>query len=199
MIFAVISSIKLKNILRFSLFIILINITVSIYASTNSEFVDIDNMIINNKKTLKSTEKLIMPDYGVDIVTFERLSKIRDIFDLAHELPFQKKETSAVEMKEKKEEVIPEELQQLMQKKKTFLESFPINSFRFKGSVYQGDKDWGVIESSKDTKLYYLKENDPIGESYGIVKSIGNDGIVVQEWKKDTLNNTWKKTDFVLR
>ncbi|MFC4891462.1 pilus assembly protein PilP [Pseudofrancisella aestuarii] len=198
MIFAVISSIKLKNILRFSLFIFLMSVYVSTYASTNSQFVDIDNMIINNKKTLKSTEKLIMPDYGVDIVTFERLSKIRNIFNLSHELPFQKKETSAGQMREKKEADIPEELQQLMTKKKTFLENFPINSFRFKGSVYQGDKDWGVIESSKDTKLYYLKENDPIGESYGIVKSIGNDGIVIQEWKKDTLNNTWKKTDFVL-
>ncbi|MDE5031995.1 pilus assembly protein, partial [Francisella tularensis subsp. holarctica] len=76
----------------------------------------------SNMKSVKSTEKLYIPEYTVDTLTFERLSKIRNFFNMDHYLPFEKKAPIFISQQNKnivklKPIVIPPELQNIMDAK----------------------------------------------------------------------------------
>ncbi len=60
-------------------------------ASYDSQIKQVDDLVKMNMKTIKSTEKLDIPEYKGDTLTFERLSKIRNVFNVDHFLPFEKK------------------------------------------------------------------------------------------------------------
>lgn len=80
--------------------------------------------------------------------------------------------------------VIPEELKEVMNTKPTSLQQYPLNSFKFKGTVSQNNQKWGVVENSMENKPIYIKEGELIGQNYGKVENITKEGIVVDEWKK---------------
>lgn len=58
------------------------------FASYESRINEVNQLIQTNIKSVKSTEKLDIPEYKGDILTFERLSKIRNVFNMDH---FEKK------------------------------------------------------------------------------------------------------------
>ncbi|AJI57914.1 pilus assembly, PilP family protein [Francisella philomiragia] len=169
------------------------------YASYQTRIDQVNQLIQNSTKTTKSTEKLDIPEYKGDTLTFERLSKIRNIFNIDHTLPFEKrvpikgvKETQ--EVVKLKPIVIPDELKEVMGNKPTSLQQYPLNSFKFKGIVSQNNQKWGVVENSMENKPIYIKEGELIGQNYGKVENITKEGIVVDEWKKNDQKRVWQKT-----
>lgn len=169
------------------------------YASYETRIDHVNQLINNSTKNMKSTEKLDIPEYKGDTLTFERLSKIRNIFNVDHTLPFEKK-ASIGGVKQKQEVVklkpivIPDELKEIMDTKPTSLQQYPLNSFKFKGTVSQNNQKWGVVENSMETKPIYIKEGQLIGQNYGKVENITKEGIVVDEWKKNEQQRVWQKT-----
>ncbi|MEY8767948.1 pilus assembly protein PilP [Francisella philomiragia] len=169
------------------------------YASYQTRIDQVNQLIQNSTKTTRSTEKLDIPEYKGDTLTFERLSKIRNIFNIDHMLPFEKrvpikgvKQTQ--EVVKLKPIVIPEELKEVMSNKPTSLQQYPLNSFKFKGTVSQNNQKWGVVENSMENKPIYIKEGELIGQNYGKVENITKEGIVVDEWKKNDQKRVWQKT-----
>ncbi|MDE4974328.1 pilus assembly protein, partial [Francisella tularensis subsp. holarctica] len=78
--------------------------------------------------------KLDIPEYKCDTLTFERLSKIRIVFNMDHYLPFEKKAPIIISQQNKnifklKPIVIPPELQKIMDAKDTSLQRYPLDSF----------------------------------------------------------------------
>ncbi|MBK2258494.1 pilus assembly protein PilP [Francisella philomiragia] len=169
------------------------------YASYQTRIDQVNQLIQNSTKTTRSTEKLDIPEYKGDTLTFERLSKIRNIFNIDHMLPFEKrvpikgvKQTQ--EVVKLKPIVIPDELKEVMSNKSTSLQQYPLNSFKFKGIVSQNNQKWGVVENSMENKPIYIKEGELIGQNYGKVENITKEGIVVDEWKKNDQKRVWQKT-----
>ncbi|AEI36161.1 MULTISPECIES: pilus assembly protein PilP [Francisella] len=189
--------------LKFLSFVLLLSSYGSCYANYETRINQVNELIQNRTKTMKSTEKLDIPEYKGDTLTFERLSKIRNVFNVDHALPFEKKvPIKGIEQKQQvvklKPIVVPEELKEVMNTKPTGLQQYPLNSFKFKGVVLQNKQKWGVIESSMETKPIYVKQGELIGQNYGKVKDITKEGIVVDEWKKNNEKRVWQKTPVVI-
>lgn len=173
-------------------------------ASYDNQVKQIDQLIQKNMKTIKSSEKLDIPEYKGDTLTFQRLSKIRNVFNIDHFLPFEKRRVrTPKKVKKKKTElkpiVVPKDLQIIMNEKKTRLQEYPLDSFTFKGFVKQNTNDWGVVENSREPKPIYLKEGQLIGQSYGQIAGVTKEGILVKEWQKDNNQRVWKETQAVIR
>ncbi|API86853.1 pilus assembly protein PilP [Francisella uliginis] len=171
------------------------------FASYESRIKQIDQLIQNKMRTIKSSEKLEIPEYKGDTLTFERLSKIRNLFDINHGLPFEKKKKTQTKKKKVvklKPIVIPPQLQKIMTTKPTNLQQYPISSFRFEGVVYQNDQKWGVVENPQEKKPIYLKAGELIGRNYGQIENVTKEGILVGEWKKNTSKRVWEKTQVVI-
>ncbi|WP_081947007.1 pilus assembly protein PilP [Candidatus Francisella endociliophora] len=193
----------INNVFRLLLLIILISVYSVSFASYESRTKKIDQLIETKMKTIKSSEKLDIPEYKGDTLTFERLSKIRNVFNIDHLLPFEKRKPIVKSEPEKKVVklkpiVVPKELQIIMKQKSTKLQQYPISSFKFKGVVYQNEQRWGVVENSMEKNPLYLKEGMLIGRDYGQVSDITKEGIVVNEWKKNTQKRVWEKIQTVI-
>ncbi|MGX9893907.1 hypothetical protein [Francisella orientalis] len=61
------------------------------YASYETRIDQVNQLIQNSTKSMKSSEKIDIPEYKGDTLTFERLSKIRNVFNIDHTLPFEKR------------------------------------------------------------------------------------------------------------
>ncbi|APC91817.1 MULTISPECIES: pilus assembly protein PilP [Francisella] len=183
-------------------FIVLISSYNLGFASYDSRVNEVNQLIQANMKSVKSTEKLDIPEYKGDILTFERLSKIRNVFNIEHYLPFEKKVLIIKSQQNKKIElkpiIIPPELQKIMDTKATGLQRYPLDSFKFKGVVYQNNQKWGIVESSLENKPMYLKKGELIGQNYGKVENVTKEGIVVDEWKKNDQKRIWEKIQAVI-
>ncbi|AJI72392.1 hypothetical protein FTDG_00715 [Francisella tularensis subsp. novicida GA99-3548] len=184
-------------------FIILISSYNLAFASYESRINEVNQLIQANMKSVKSTEKLDIPEYKGDTLTFERLSKIRNVFNMDHYLPFEKKAPIIRSQQNKnivklKPIVIPPELQKIMDAKASGLQRYPLDSFKFKGVVYQNNQKWGVVENSMENKPMYLKKGELVGQSYGQVEDVTKEGIVIDEWKKDDLKRIWEKIQTVI-
>lgn len=168
------------------------------FASYDSRTAQIDQLIQKNMKSIKSTERLDIPEYKGDTLTFERLSKIRNVFNIDHLLPFEKKtpiiKSAPKKVVKLKPIIVPPELQKIMDTKPTKLQQYPINSFKFKGIVYQNNQRWGVTENAMEKLPLYIKEGDLIGRNYGRVTGVTKEGILVSEWKKNTQRRVWEQT-----
>jgi len=187
-------------------FILLLSVSNSAVASYSAQTKRVDKLIEDNMKTIKSTERLDIPEYKGDTLTFERLSKIRNVFNIDHFLPFEKRKVrEPVRTVQKNQPIvklkpitIPRELQEIMDMKKTTLQERPLESFVFKGVVFQNDDEWGVVETSRDAKPIYLQKDQFIGRDYGRIDGITKDGILVKEWHKDEQERTWKSSQAVI-
>ncbi|GMN88539.1 pilus assembly protein PilP [Francisella sciaenopsi] len=176
------------------------------YASYETRIDQVNQLIQNSTKSMKSTEKLDIPEYKGDTLTFERLSKIRNVFSIDHTLPFEKKipiqrnneDLQKREVVKLKPIFIPEELKDVMNAKPTELQKESLNSFKYKGMVSQNNEIWGIIESSVDAKPVYVEKGELIGQNYGKVENITKEGIVVGEWKKNEQKRVWEKTPVVI-
>ncbi|AJC49560.1 pilus assembly protein PilP [Allofrancisella guangzhouensis] len=172
------------------------------FANYTDRTKEIDNLIINKLQTTKSSEKFKVPEYKGDVLTFERLSKIRNIFSMNHYLPFEKRETlpqQKLNVAKPKPILVPPELERRMNVKKTKLQTYPIDTFSFKGMVYQDKNIWGVVENTREpAKPLYIKKGELIGPDYGEVDDITKDGILVSQWHKDTQNRIWEKKQMVI-
>jgi type IV pilus assembly protein PilP len=60
------------------------------------------------------------------------------------------------------------------------LQTYPMAALDFKGTVTEGDKTWGFIETP-DKKLYQVKLGDMIGDHYGKITDISPSSIVIKE------------------
>ena len=195
---------KNKSRVKILLIFLFIGVYSQAIASYDSQIKQIDDLIQMNVKTIKSTEKLDIPKYKGDTLTFERLSKIRNVFNADHVLPFEKRRVRESVAKQQKNVVelkpikVPEELQMLMDRKKTTLQNYPLETFVFKGVVFQNGDEWGVVENSKEVKPMYVQKNQLIGEDYGKIESITKDGILVKLWKKDEKERVWKSLQVVV-
>ncbi|MED7788938.1 pilus assembly protein PilP [Francisella sp. 19X1-34] len=187
--------------LLFFIFLIFLGTYSLSFANYESRVKQIDQLIQNKMKTIKSSEKLEIPEYKGDTLSFERLSKIRNLFDINHSLPFERKKQTQAQKKKVvklKPIVIPPQLQKIMESKPTNLQQYPLDSFRFEGSVYQNNQKWGVVETPQEKKPIYLKQGELIGKNYGQVDNVTKEGIVVSEWKKNTSKRVWEKTQVVI-
>ena len=121
-----------KNIFKLVSLAILVFGFNSAFASYESRTKQIDQLIESKIKSVKSSEKLDIPEYKGDTLTFERLSKIRNIFNIDHFLPFEKR-VPIVKAQPKKKVVklkpivVPKELQKIMDHKPTRLQQYPLN------------------------------------------------------------------------
>ena len=193
-----------KNIVKLASFILLISICGKAVANYGSQVKQIDELIQLNMQTIKSTEKLDIPEYKGDTLTFERLSKIRDVFNVGHLLPFEKRKVREPIVKQQqnvvklKPIIIPEELQKIMDEKKTALQNYPLGTFAFKGVVFQNNDEWGVVENSKEVKPIYIQKGQLIGQDYGRVEGITKEGVLVKQWQKDEKERVWKSSQAVI-
>ena len=80
-----------KNIVKFLSIVLFVGVYSQAIASYDSQIKQVDELIKMNMKTIKTTEKLDIPEYKGDTLTFERLSKIRNVFNVDHLLPFEKR------------------------------------------------------------------------------------------------------------
>ena len=195
-----------KKSIKILSFILLLSFSTEAMASYSSQIKRIDELIEGDMKTIKSTERLDIPEYKGDTLSFERLSKIRNVFNMDHFLPFEKrrvrepvrtvrKKQAVVELKPI---VIPEELQEIMDKKKTLLQKYPLGTFVFKGVVFQNNDEWGVVESSRESKPIYVQKDQLIGQDYGKIEGVTKDGVLVKEWHKDEKERVWKSSQEVI-
>ncbi|MFV9925353.1 MAG: pilus assembly protein PilP [Francisella endosymbiont of Hyalomma scupense] len=173
------------------------------FASYESRINEVNQLIQTNMKSVKSTEKLDIPEYKGDTLTFERLSKIRNVFNMDHYLPFEKKVPIIRSQQNKnivklKPIVVPPELQKIMDAKTTSLQRYPLDSFKFKGVVYQNKQKWGIVESLMENKPMYIKKGELIGQNYGQIEDVIKEGIVVDEWKKNNQKRIWEKIQTVI-
>ena len=173
------------------------------FASYESRINEVNQLIQTNIKSVKSTEKLDIPEYKGDTLTFERLSKIRNVFNMDHYLPFEKKVPIIRSQKNKnivklKPIVVPPELRKIMDAKTTSLQHYPLDSFKFKGVVYQNKQKWGIVESSMENKLMYIKKGELVGQNYSQIEDVTKEGIVVDEWKKNNQKRIWEKIQTVI-
>lgn len=174
------------------------------FANYDSQIKQVDQLVEKNMKTIKSSEKLDIPEYKGDTLTFQRLSEIRNVFNIDHLLPFEKRRVRTVKKKAKetvklKPIIVPKDLEKVIDKKKTRLQEYPLDSFTFKGLVKQSSNNWGVVENSLEPKPIYLKEGELIGQNYGQISGVTKEGILVNEWMKDEKQRVWKKTQAVIR
>ncbi|GAB4223899.1 MAG: pilus assembly protein PilP [Francisella sp.] len=174
------------------------------FANYESRVEEINNLIKFNEENIKSTEKLDIPEYKGDVLTFERLSKIRNIFNFDHYLPFERKEQVIRHDKEKKTTfklkpiVIPPELKKIMNSQPSIFQRYPIDSLKFKGVLNQNNKQWGIVENLIEGKPMYIKKGDLVGFDYGRVEDITKKGIVVKEWKKNENKRVWEKVENII-
>ena len=193
-----------RNIVKILSIVLLVGVYGQAIASYDSQIKQVDDLVETNMKTIKSTEKLDIPEYKGDTLTFERLSKIRNVFNIDHFLPFEKRKIREPVVKQHQNVVklkpikIPEELQKIMNKKKTILQSYPLGTFTFKGVVLQNNDEWGVVENSKEVKPMYIQKNQLIGQDYGRVEGITKEGILVKQWHKDEKERVWKSSQAVI-
>ena len=193
-----------KNRIKILSFFLLAGVYSQAIANYDSQVKQIDELIQMNMKTIKSTEKLDIPEYKGDTLTFERLSKIRNVFNIDHLLPFEKRKVREPVAKQQQNVVklkpikIPKELQRIMDKKKTTLQSYPLGTFAFKGVVFQNNDEWGVVENSKEVKPMYIQKGQLIGQDYGRVEGITKEGILVKQWQKDEKERVWKSSQAVI-
>lgn len=108
--------------MTFSL-IVLILLFDTAFANYDSQIKQVDQLVEKNMKTIKSSEKLDIPEYKGDTLTFQRLSKIRNVFNIDHLLPFEKRRIRTVKKKAKetvklKPIIVPKDLEKVMDKKK---------------------------------------------------------------------------------
>lgn len=173
------------------------------FASYESRINEVNQLIQTNMKSVKSTEKLDIPEYKGDTLTFKRLSKIRNVFNMDHYLPFEKKLPIIRSQQNKnivklKPIVVPPELQKIMDAKTTSLQCYPLDSFKFKGVVYQNKQKWGIVESLMENKSMYIKKGELVGQNYGQIEDVTKEGIVVDEWKKNNQKRIWEKIQTVI-
>lgn len=173
------------------------------FASYESRINEVNQLIQTNMKSVKSTEKLDIPKYKGDTLTFERLSKIRNVFNMDHYLPFEKKLPIIRSQQNKnivklKPIVVPPELQKIMDAKTTSLQRYPLDSFKLKGVVYQNKQKWGIVESLMENKPMYIKKGEIVGQNYGQIEDVTKEGIVVDEWKKNNQKRIWEKIQTVI-
>ncbi|MFT4693444.1 MAG: type IV pilus assembly protein PilP [Francisella sp.] len=195
-----------KNIVKLLSTIILISVCNEALAAYSSQVKQVDELIQMNMKTIKSGEKLDIPEYKGDTLTFERLSKIRNVFNIDHFLPFEKRKirepAHIANNKQKtvklKPIIIPEELQKIMDRKKTALQSQSLGTFSFKGVVFQNADEWGVVESSTAAKPIYIQKGQFIGQDYGRIEGITKAGVLVKQWQKDEKERVWKSSQAVI-
>lgn len=193
-----------KSIVRTLIAFVLLGVYSSATASYDNQIKKIDELIQMNMQTIKSRERLEIPEYKGDTLTFERLSKIRNVFNVDHLLPFEKRKVREPVVKKQQDVVklkpikVPSELQQIMNKKKNSLQSYPLGTFSFKGVVFQNNDEWGVVENSKEPKPIYIQKNQLVGQDYGKVEGITKEGVLVKEWHKDEKERVWKSSQVVI-
>lgn len=193
---------KLNNMIKLFVTVLICSYLNLAFASYASRTKEVDQLIQKNMETIKSTERLDIPEYKGDTLTFQRLSKVRNVFNIDHLLPFEKRKPVVKSNKKKapkqKPITVPKKLQLLMDKKPTKLQQYPLNSFKFKGAVYQNNDKWGVVENSMEKKPLYLVEGQLIGKDYGHISNVTKKGIVISEWKKNKQKRVWQETQTVI-
>ena len=193
-----------KSIVKLLAFVLLTGAYGHAIASYDSQIKRVNELIKMNMETIKSTEKLDIPEYKGDTLTFERLSKIRNVFNLAHLLPFEKRKVRKPVAKVQQNVVklkpikVPEELQKIMDKEKTTLQNYPLGTFTFKGAIFQNNDEWGVIENTKELKPIYIQKGQLIGQNYGKVEGVTKEGVLVKQWKKNEKERVWKSSEAVI-
>lgn len=195
-----------KSIFKLTTLMVLISSFNFAFANYKARTQEVDQLINSKMKTIKSSEKLDIPEYKGDTLTFERLSKIRNIFNMDHFLPFEKRapivnyEASTPQKKivKLKPITIPNDLKKIMNHKQTRLQQYPLNSFKYKGVVFQNNDRWGVVENSMEKNPLYLQEGMLIGKDYGHITDITKEGVIVSEWKKNMQKRAWEKVQAVI-
>ena len=174
--------------------LVLINVNTAFAAMSNAE---VDSLISDKYNDIKSNERLSIPKYSGDVLTFKRLSTIKNIFSFNHELPFkEKKKISEGNIADNSNSYkIPDELGLLMSRPKSEYQGYPLTKFKFNGAVFQDDEEWAIIVLPDMVAPVYIREGDVIGDNYGTVTKVTKDGMIVSEWKKDPATNAWSKVE----
>ena len=196
-----------KNVLKL-LFIISASLLYgTVFANYDTRYQQIDALIIKNQQSSKSTENIEIPEYKGDVLTYERLSKIRNVCNLRHELPFEKKKVignggmvakSKIVSKVISDIFIPEQLKVIMDQKKTDLQTYTISDFTMQGIVYQNNLRWGVVKVPQEIKLLYIRVGQLVGKKYGKITGITKEGISVDEWVFNVKDRTCDKVTVVI-
>jgi len=165
------------------------------FADYNSD-VDLLNKYIADKyQSIKSTEKLEIPEYKGETLTFEKLSKIRNIFKLAHELPFASEKTNL----NANSYEVPDQLGIIMNKEQTELQKYSLNEFKLSGVVFQNDHEWAIFYLPNINTPVYVAEGEVIGKNYGSVDRISKEQVDVIEWQKNPITNNWEQNKTLIK
>ena len=175
---------------------ILYLISISFTFANYTDSVDILNKYIADKYIqIKSNEKLEIPEYKGDIFSFEQLSKIKNIFSLAHELPFGAGKNDLTKNSNK----IPDELGILMNTEQSELQKYSLNEFKLSGVVLQDDDEWAIFYLPNINTPVYVSQGAIIGKNYGTVDKISKDQIDIVEWKKNPITNNWEQNKALIK
>ena len=193
---------KLKLFTKIFMLIMIFLYYQSSFANYNSQIKYIDELIKKDKKIIKADKEPSIPNYQGDMLNFDRLSHVKNIFDLNHELPFSKKKLeekpqqkiNKLETVRSKTVAPPPQLQKIISSKEkaTELQKYPLDTYVFDGVINQGNSQWAIIESSQENLLLYAKKGQLIGQNYGRIDTINTDEMIVSQWKKDEKTGVWK-------
>jgi type IV pilus assembly protein PilP len=175
------------------------------FASYESRVKQINDYINKNQSRTIKANSLDIPEYKGDILNYERLSKIRNIFNLKHDLPFEKKNIivskrvhTRTQTKKLKPIIVPKPLQKIMDTRKTELQNYSVSTFSLDGVVYQNKKKWGVVKVPEIFEPVYVKRGQLIGTKYGKIVEITKEGISVQEWVLSSKDRVWEQVIAVI-
>jgi type IV pilus assembly protein PilP len=165
------------------------------FADYNSDVELLNKYISDKYQSIKSSEKLEIPEYKGDILTFEKLSKIKNIFSLAHELPFSGGKTNL----NANSYEVPDQLGIIMSKEQTELQKYSLNEFKLSGVVFQNDDEWAVFYLPNVNTPVYVAEGEIIGKNFGAVDKISKEQVDVIEWQKNPITNNWEQNKTLIK
>jgi len=138
-----------------------------------------EKAIIANSKNTNLSFKLV----DVDI---KDIKDIRDIFFIVEKVVKQK----VIGQNELAES---ERIKPDLERQKDELEARPISAYFFRGSFIQNSKVRAILETAGGD-IFYVKVGDRIGVRYGIITSITEDKLTVEE-KYQNNDDLWKKEE----
>lgn len=175
------------------------------FASYESRVKQINDSIKTHQSRTVTENNLDIPEYKGDILNYDRLSKIRNIFNLKHDLPFKKKNllvskriNKISQVQKLKPIIVPEPLQKIMDTRKTELQNYLVTTFSLDGVVYQNNKKWGVVKVPEIFEPVYVEKGQLIGTKYGKIVEITKEGISVQEWVLNSKDRVWEQVIVVI-
>lgn len=77
-----------------------------------------------------------------------------------------------------------------LKRKKDELESFPLDSLKFVGTLKEASRSWGLI-IQPDGKISHVKVGDHMGQNYGQITQIKDNAIMLEEVMK--IDDKWEK------